>query len=97
MRRVRPVRVAKQFREARRKAGLPEAMVLYCARHTFGTAVYEATGNLAMVMKVMGHTDARTAMQYQHPVLDAVREAIDQRNVTARLRHNLRHSDFLVQ
>ena len=30
--------VAKQFRDARRKAGLPGAMVLFCARHTFGTA-----------------------------------------------------------
>jgi site-specific recombinase XerD len=85
--------VAKQFREARRKAGLPESLVLYSARHTFGTAVYEATGNLAMVMKVMGHTDARTAMQYQHPGLDPIREAIDQRN----LRHNPRHSELSVQ
>jgi hypothetical protein len=31
-----------------------------------------------MVMNVMGHTDVRTAMRYQHPVLDSVREAIDQ-------------------
>ena len=85
--------VARQFREARRKAGLPDSLVLYCARHTFGTAAYEATGNLAMVMKVMGHTDARTAMQYQHPVLDPIREAIDQRN----LRHNSRHSEVTVQ
>lgn len=85
--------VAKQFREARRSAGLPESLVLYSARHTFGTAVYEATGNLAMVMKVMGHADARTAMQYQHPVLDPIRTAIDQRNS----RHNLRHSEYLVQ
>jgi hypothetical protein len=35
-------------------------------------------------MNVMGHTDVRTAMRYQHPVLDSVREAIDQPN----LRHN---------
>ena len=42
-----------------------------------------------MVMKVMGHTDVRTAMRYQHPILDPVREAIDQRN----LRHNSRHSE----
>jgi len=81
--------VAKRFREARRAAGLPEDLVLYCARHTFGTAVYEATGNLAMVMKSMGHADARTAMHYQHPTLDPVREAIDQRN--------LRHSEYSVQ
>jgi len=85
--------VAKQFREARRAAGLPEDLVLYCARHTFGTAVYDATGNLAMVMKVMGHADARTAMHYQHPALDPIREAIDQRN----LRHNSRHSELRVQ
>ncbi len=49
--------------------------MLYCARHTFGTAAYAATGNLAMVMNVMGHTDVRTAMRYQHPVLDSVRQA----------------------
>jgi integrase len=85
--------VAKQFRDARTKAGLPESLVLYCARHTFGTAAYGATGNLAMVMNVMGHTDVRTAMRYQHPVLDSVREAIDQRN----LRHKPRHNDPRVQ
>jgi integrase len=85
--------VAKQFRDARSKAGLPGQLVLYCARHTFGTAAYEATGNLAMVMNVMGHTDVRTSMRYQHPVLDSVREAIDQRN----LRHNPRHNELTVQ
>lgn len=85
--------VAKQFRDARSKAGLSGSLVLYCARHTFGTAAYEATGNLAMVMNVMGHTDVRTAMRYQHPALDSVREAIDQRN----LRHNSRHNEIGVQ
>jgi integrase len=64
--------VAKQFRDARSKAGLSGSLVLYCARHTFGTAAYEATGNLAMVMNVMGHTDVRTSMRYQHPALDSV-------------------------
>jgi integrase len=86
--------VAKQFREARKEeAGLPASLVLYCARHAFGTTIYERTGNLAMVMKVMGHTDVRTAMRYQHPILDPVREAIDQRN----LRHNSRHNELRVQ
>jgi hypothetical protein len=46
-----------------------------------------------MVMKVMGHTDVRTAMRYQHPILDPVREAIDQRNS----RHNPRHREGRVQ
>ena len=70
--------VAKQFREARQKAGLPASLVLYCARHAFGTAIYEGTGNLAMVMKVMGHRDVKTAMKYQHPEIDIVRAALNQ-------------------
>jgi len=45
------------------------------------------------VMKVMGHTDVRTAMRYQHPILDRVRDAIDQRN----LRHNPSHNELRVQ
>src|ERR1700720_1560715 len=85
--------LAKQFRDARTKAGLPESLVLYCARHTFGTAAYGATGNLAIVMNVMGQTDVRTAMRYEYPVLDSVREAIDQRN----LRHKPRHNELRVQ
>jgi len=67
--------------------------VLYCARHTFDTAAYEATGNLAMLMNVLGQPDVRTAMRYQHPVLDSIREAIDLRNS----RHNPRHSELRVQ
>jgi hypothetical protein len=35
------------------------------------------TGNLAAVMKVMGHRDVRTAMRYQHPELDIVRDALN--------------------
>jgi hypothetical protein len=51
--------VAKQFRDARRKAGLPGALVLYCARHTFGTAAYGAAGNLAMVCVLQCGTSIR--------------------------------------
>ena len=39
-------------------------MVLYCARHSFGTCVLEKTGNLAAVMKVMGDSSPQTAMLY---------------------------------
>jgi len=80
--------VEKQFRDAPSEAGLPGALVLYCARHTFGTAAYGATGTLTTVMNVMGHTDVRTAMRYQHPVLDSGREAIDQRNLSHKPSHN---------
>jgi len=62
--------IGKQFRIARRKAQLPEDLVLYCARHDYGTRVLSHTGNLAAVMRTMGHKDVRAAMQYQHPDLD---------------------------
>ena len=73
--------MANRFREARRKAGLPENLVLYCGRHDFGTRVLQKTGNLAAVMKTMGHKDVKTAMQYQHPELEVVRAALDEGQV----------------
>jgi integrase len=69
--------VGKLFREARDKAGLPKELVLYCTRHDYGTRVLEKTGNLAAVKRSMGHKDVRTAMRYQHPELDIVRDALN--------------------
>ena len=68
---------AKRFREARVKAGLPEDLVLYCGRHDYGTRILKRTGNLAAVMRTMGHKDVKTAMKYQHPELEIVRAALD--------------------
>jgi len=51
-------------------------MVLHCARHDYGTWALMRTGNLAAVMKTMGHSDVK-AMHYQHPELDVVRAALD--------------------
>ena len=65
------------FREARQRAALPKELVLYCARHDYGTRVLMRTGNLAAVMRTMGHRDVKTAMRYQHPELEAVRAALD--------------------
>lgn len=65
------------FREARQKAGLPKELVLYCARHDYGTRILMRTGNLAAVMRTMGHRDVKTAMHYQHPELEVVRAALD--------------------
>lgn len=78
--------VNRQWVKARSAAGLPEDLVLYCARHDFGTYVMCKTGNLKAVMDTMGHTDVKIAMHYQHPELDIVREAINSR-------HTLRHTD----
>jgi integrase len=75
--------VSRQWVKARKAAGLSEDLVLYCARHDFGTYVMRKTGNLKAVMDTMGHTDVKIALTYQHPELDIVREAIDSRH-TAR-------------
>jgi integrase len=81
--------VNKQWVRARSAAGLPGDLVLYCARHDFGSYVLEKTGNLKLVMDSMGHTDVPTALKYQHPELEIVREAINARHT---LRHTLRHT-----
>jgi integrase len=75
----------RQWVKARRAAGLPEELVLYCARHDFGTYVLSRTGNLKAVMDAMGHADVKIAMNYQHPELEIVRDAINSR-------HTLRHT-----
>ena len=64
--------VAKQFEKARKEAGLPNDLVLYCARHGFGTEMYRATKNLFAVMTVMGHATVSTTMTYQHQDIDEV-------------------------
>jgi site-specific recombinase XerC len=64
--------VAKQFEKVRKEAGLPNDLVLYCARHGFGTEMYRATKNLFAVMNVMGHTTVSTTMKYQHQNIDEV-------------------------
>jgi integrase len=51
--------VSKMFAIARERAGLPKSVVLYSARHTFGTDVLEGTKNPAVTMDVMGHTTRR--------------------------------------
>jgi integrase len=69
--------VDKQFRKARADAGLPIGLKLYCGRHDFGTQMLQRTGNLALVMRVMGQTSTKAAMQYQHPDLEHIRMALN--------------------
>ena len=64
--------VARQFQDARKDAGLPDDLVLYCARHGFGTEMYRATKNLFAVMKAMGHAAVATTMRYQHQDIDEI-------------------------
>ena len=65
---------------AKRLAGIPEAVVLCCARHRFSTDAMEGTGNLLAVMHAMGHQSVNTTRIYNHSNLVRIREAIERRN-----------------
>ena len=66
--------------EAKRLAGIPEAVVLYCARHRFSTDAMEGTGNVMAVMDAMGHQSVNTTRIYSHSNVMLIREAIERRN-----------------
>ena len=77
--------VNRRWVQSREAAGLPKSLVLYCARHDYGSFVLSKTGNLKAVMNAMGHGDVKSAMVYQHPDIDIVRDALNSR-------HTLRHT-----
>ena len=58
-------------------AGLPQKLgsVLRAARLWHSRF---DTGNLKAVMLTMGHKDVKTAMRYQHPEVEVVRQALNQ-------------------
>jgi site-specific recombinase XerD len=72
----------RQWSRARQAAGLPRELVLYCARHDFGSFVLAKTGNLKAVMNAMGHGDVRSAMVYQHPEGEIIRNALNARHIS---------------
>lgn len=72
--------VQKQFDRAKKLASLPDAVVLYCARHRFSTDAMDGTGNLMAVMDVMGHSRPDVTRLYQHPGLKQIGMAINKRN-----------------
>lgn len=71
--------VNRRWVRAREAAGLPSDLVLYCARHDFGSFALEKTGNLKAVMNVMGHADVKSALVYQHPEDEILRNALNAR------------------
>jgi integrase len=76
--------IAKAFTAARKAAGLPDAMVLYTARHGAGTDL-AAVVSLKTVMEALGHSDAKTAMGYQHPSVAGLQEKLDAAKTNGRV------------
>lgn len=75
------------------RGGIPEDLVLYSRRHTFGTKLLESTGNLSLVTRALGHSSAQTTMIHRHPDLEIIRTVMDGDKDESRPRHNSRHSD----
>ena len=77
--------VNRQWVRAREATGLPDDLVLYCARHDYGSFMLRNTGNMKVVMDMMGQRDYRTALKYQHHEIEVAREVLN-------ARHNPRHT-----
>ncbi len=63
-----------------RKLGIPDALKLYCARHTFGRVAMAETTNPGLVKEVMGHESLDTTMGYLHPETAQIKVVIDRVN-----------------
>lgn len=72
--------IVKEFARAREAAGLPKSVVSYCGRHEFGSGFLEDGGDIATLMKIMGHTNLETTQKYLHPNLQGAAGIINQRN-----------------
>jgi integrase len=68
------------FRKIARELGIPDALKLYCARHTFGTVAMAETRNPGLVKEVMGHESLDTTMGYLHPDTAQIKIVIDRLN-----------------
>ena len=68
------------FRNVARKLGIPDALKLYCAWHTFGTVAMAETKNPGLVKEVMGHESLTTTMGYLHPETAQIKVVIDRLN-----------------
>lgn len=78
---IHPDSLTRGFARARSDAGIGRDVVLYSARHTFGTDVVEASGDLTLAAKMMGHSSTRVTERYVHPRrIDLVRQIINDRN-----------------
>ena len=73
--------VNRQWGRAREAAGLPRDLKLYCARHDYGSFILGKTGNLKVAMDLLGHTDYRSALVYQHHGVEVAREILNARHI----------------
>jgi integrase len=98
--------ISKGFSSRRKQAGLDPKVVLYSARHTFGTYAFAATGNVFAVSKSMGHAGIKSMVPYQHQDTSILNDVINERNrkaaqapesIAENLGHGFGHSESSIQ
>ena len=59
---------------------LSKSIVLYSAGHTFATHYLDEGGDVASLMKLLGHCSLSTTEKYLHPGIKGAAEVINRRN-----------------
>jgi len=72
--------VAKHFSTVRKEAKIPKGVVLYSARHSFATDMFDRTGNIVLVGKMLAHRSVTTTQRYRHPAMKGLAELVNERN-----------------
>ena len=93
---IRAFGLSKEWTRLRKLLAIPKEIVLYSARHTFGTDLMgRVNGNIVLVGDVMGHTDIKVTRRYIHPSTEGLSEVIDQRNRERKERHKSGHNALM--
>ena len=70
------ITATKRIREWAEKAGLAGRATAHALRHTFGTRLYERTGDLLIVQRALGHRDVSSTCIYAAASTDQLRAAL---------------------
>lgn len=74
------IKAARLLARKRELGVIPEGIVLYSARHTFATNFLANGGDLAKLMKLLGHSSITTTQKYLHPSVADAAEVMNRHN-----------------
>jgi integrase len=79
--RVLPDWLTAAFKDAARKAGLPEGIHLHSTRHSFASLLVGSGTSLFTVSKLLGHSDTKTSEIYSHLLPQHLHSEVDKINI----------------